>query len=249
MSDDNSQPIRADLDLVLRRAFESGQLIMPVLDESNWLSDMYEVIITRLQSIDDAELIWERDPEGEVVYDEDSVPEEDAPLYKDDDSSYYSFFVAPSAEGFTFETDTTQPVVDEESGEEAEEVLYGEATCGCLVAISLLGPFAVVKLNSVEEYEDGSCSDPGIEPYILDEDGNRARVEDYFSDILGSDKLVELKALQAEIARTLTEAGIVVIPDEELVKTIDWLKGGENVFVDSGEDGVTVQDAFFFRGA
>lgn len=242
----SNESIRSDLEAVLRESFPDGVIEMPVLDEASWLSDMYEVIVTRLQSIDDAELIWERDPEGEVVYDEGDNPEEDAPLYKDDDSSFYSFFVAPTAEGFTFETDTTQPVVDEDTGAEAEEVLYGEATCGCLVAVSLLGPYAVVKLNSVEEYEDGSCSDPGVEPYILDEDGNRARVEDYYGDLLGGEKLAQLVALQAEIKRVLTESGITVIPDDELAKPADWLKPGEKVFLEAEE--ITVQDAFFFRG-
>jgi hypothetical protein len=109
----------------------------------------------------------------------------------------------------------------------------------------MVAPFAVVALEQMEVFENGSRSGPGIEPHIFDLDGEKLDMEEYCREMVGDEGLAILRKLRAEIVAVLNDHEIAVIPEKDLDKPVPWLQAGLDVFL---EQPITVQNAFFFRG-
>ena len=97
------------------------------------------------------------------TWDEASDRDECPPDWHDESRSYGVFFVSSTDERLTFATDTVGP---EEDG--IERHMSGEGRIGYVVAVSLVGPFAIVTPAEVETLEDGTQSEPDVEPHIFD---------------------------------------------------------------------------------
>jgi hypothetical protein len=74
-------------------------------------------------------------------------------------------------------------------------------------------------------------------------------LETHFRETHGPEAVRALSALRDKIAQSLTEAGLLVIPEEEARKPVPWLQAGEDVWVGEAFTGqpITVKDAFFFH--
>ena len=116
------------------------------------------------------------------------------------------------------------------------------------VGISLIAPFAVVTLDEMEVFENGSRSEPGVEPHIFGLDGRKLDVEEHYREMVEDEGLAVLRKLRTEVVRVLNDFAIAVIAEGDLDKPVPWLRAGEEVFLGDAGAPITVRQAFFFRG-
>src|SRR6266542_267654 len=221
----------------IREAWPEG-----VIDASvDWDEAPFWEVSTKLKRalshIPRSAIVYEREPEGGPRWGEASNPDEDPPDWHDESRSYGLFFVSSMDQRLKFATDTIEP--DEEG---IERRFQGEGRVGYVVAVSLVAPFAVVTLDQMEVFENGSRSEPDAEPHIFGLDGRKVNPEDHYRELVGAAVFGKLRTLRAEIVRVLGKFAVTVICEEDLDRPVRWLRAGEDVIV--GEP-VTVRDAFF----
>jgi len=112
--------------------------------------------------------------------------------------------------------------------------------------VSLLARFAVVSLNDILTFEDGSTSEPETESCAQTEEGELiTNSEAHWLAFHGEAAFVILQKLRGEIVSILKREGITVVQEDEWRKPVPWLRGGEGIFACSSEP-IRVLDAFFF---
>jgi hypothetical protein len=223
----------------IRKAWPDGVVDMPIDIENAQFWNVYRKLKAKLARIPGVEVTYEREPQGENPSGQ-SDWEEGLSVWDEESRSYHLFFLSPLDDRFQFETDTLEP---DEDG--VEQRFRGDGRIGCVVGISLVAPFAVVALEQMEVFENGSRSGPGIEPHVFDLDGGKLDMEEYCRDMVGHKGLEILRKLRAEIVAVLNDHKIAVIPDKDLDQPVPWLRAGQGVFL--GQP-ITVQNAFFFHG-
>lgn len=223
----------------IRDAWPDGVIDMAVDWDDAPFWELYPKLRAAFSRIRGSVVCYEREPEGGPRWSETSNPDEDPPDWNDESRSYWLFFVSSMDERFTFATDSTEP--DEEGHEER---FSGEGRIGYVVAVSLVAPFAVVTLDQMEVFENGSRSEPDVDPHIFGPDGRKVDPEDYYRELVDEAGLMVLKALRPEIVRVLGQFAVGVIPEGDLERPVPWLRASKDVVVG---DPVTVRDAFFFR--
>jgi len=221
----------------IRQAWPDGVVNMPADTDDAPFWDMYPKLKARLSRLPGASLLYERQPEGES-----SDPEEEEAPDCGESRSYFLFFLSPTDERFKMETDTIEP--DEEG---VERRLQGEGWIGCVVGVSIVAPFGVATMDQLEVYEDGSRSEPDVEPHIFGLDMRKVDLEDHYREMVDDEGLEVLRKLRARIVRVLKEFEIAVIPEKYLDTPVPRLRAGGDAFVGHGEP-ITVRQAFFFRG-
>ena len=192
-----------------------------------------------LSHIPRSAIFYEREPEGGPKWSETSNPHEDPPDWHDESRSYCLFFVSSTNDRLKFATDTIEP--DEEG---VERHFQGEGRIGYVVVVSLVAPFAVVALDQMEVFDNGSQSEPDVEPQIFGLDGRKVDPEEHYRELVDGAAFALLGALRAEIVRVLEKFAVVVIPEEDLERRVRWLRASQDIIVG---DPITVRDAFFFR--
>jgi len=115
------------------------------------------------------------------------------------------------------------------------------------VGISLIAPFAVVTLDEMGVFENGSRSEPDVEPHIFGVDGRKLNVEEHYREMVDDQGLAVLRKLRVEIVRILNDFEIAVIPEEDQDKPVPWLRAGEEVLAGRADEPITVRQAFFFH--
>jgi len=226
----------------IRKARPDGIIDMPDMDDAPFWG-VYPKLKTRLSRIPGTAVLYEREPHGGPQWSEASDPEEDPPDWDEESRSYYLFFISLLDDRFRFETDTIEP--DEE---DVEQRFQGEGRIGCVVGISMVAPFAVVTLDQMEVFENGSRSEPSVEPHIFGLDGRNLNMEEHYREMVDDEGLAVLRKLRTEVARTLNDFAIAVIPEEDLDKPVPWLRAGDEVFPGDAGEPITVRQAFFFQG-
>ncbi len=227
----------------IRQAWPDGVIEMPAdLDEAPFW-DVYPKLKAGLSHIQGSTVFYEHEREGGPQWGEGSDPEEDPPEWHEESRSYHLFFLSPLDDRFEFETDTLEP---DESG--VEQRFPGQGRIGCAVAVSLVAPFGVVKLDEMEVSENGSRSEPDVDPHIFSLDDQKLDMEEHYGEMVGGEGLVVLRKLRAEIVRVLNEFDISVIPEEDLDKPVPWLRADDEVLVGHAGEPITVRQAFFFHG-
>jgi hypothetical protein len=116
-----------------------------------------------------------------------------------------------------------------------------------VVAVSLVAPFAVVTLDQMEVFENGTQSEPDVEPHLFSLDGRKLDPEDHYRELVDEAGFTLLRNLRAEILRALGEFTVAIIPEEDLDRPVGWLRANEEVVVGLAGEPITVRDAFFFR--
>jgi hypothetical protein len=144
---------------------------------------------------------------------------------------------------FHFETDILEP---DENG--VEQRFQGEGRIGCVVGISLIDPFAVVNLDEMEVFENGSRSEPDIVPHIFDLDGRKLDAEAHLREMVDDEGLAILRKLHNDVVAILSDYNIAVISEEDLDKPVPWLRPGQDVSLGGTGEPITVREAFFFHG-
>ncbi len=219
--------VRGDVVEAIDRAFPDGVVDMTVDGDLSYFADVYPRLAASLSRVQKASVAYERDPDGE----EDSG---------DLSYSYHLLFVTVS--GLEFETE--DEVADED---DVLHLVQGTGTVGCSIAVSLVAPFAKVVLQTMEVYQDGRHTIPDIK--VGDVSGGAA--EELCHDRCGEAGLKKLLGLREELVSILGALEVEVLPAGELAKVLPWLEAGEDAFVGvgpPGEERLTVEDAFFFRG-
>ena len=223
----------------IRDAWPDGVIDVSVDRDDAPFWDVYQKLKAALSRFRRSAIFFEREPEGGPRWDETSNPDEDPPDWHDASRSYGLFFVSSIDERLRFETDTNEP--DEEG---IERRFQGEGRIGYVVAVSIVAPLAVVALDQMEVFENGSRSEPDVEPHIFDLDGRKVDPEDHYREFVDEAGFTVLKGLRAEIVRVLGRFAVAVIPEGDLERSVRWLRASEDVVV--GEP-ISVRDAFFFR--
>jgi len=201
-------------------------------DES-YFWHVYPKLAAGIQRLRGARLAHEREPEGALVWFDDSDPEDDPPDEQERSRSYHLFFVCPEGKAFTYETEI------ESLAEAGLEAVAGTGTTGWSVAVSLLAPFAVIALSELETFEDGSVSEPAIESMGFTEAGRRIDPEAEFRKFEGQRAFEVLLKLRGKID---------VLPEEDWRKPVPWLRADEGILAGSmGEPGSRAGCAFFRR--
>lgn len=236
--------VRDDIRQALEDSFPDGVVEALTGLEESYLADTYPRLQGALSRIEGATLLSERDPAGGPRWFDESDPDEDPPDWNEPGSSYCLFFIGSTDERLQFETEGT---MTEEDG--TERSLDGTGSAGCTVGVSLLAPFAVIALDDVEYYEDGSHTEPDIAPRVFDLDGKPRELDQHYQEMFEEEGLAALHDLRNRIAAALASLGIEVLGDDDLRKTVPWLKAGEDVAVEPATPGggITVQDALFHR--
>jgi len=223
----------------IRDAWPDGVIDMSVDWDEAPFWEQYSKLRAALCHIPRSALVYEREPEGGPRWNESSNPDEDPPDWHDESRSYCLFFISSTDKRLTFVTDTVEP--DEEG---VERRFQGEETIGYVVAVSLVAPVGAVMLDQMEVFENGSRSEPDVEPHIFGLDGRKVNREDHYCELVERAVFGKLKTLRAEIVRVLGKFAFTVIPEEDLAQPVRWLRASDDVIAD---EPVTVRDAFFFR--
>ena len=227
----------------IREAWPDSVLDMPAnMDEAPFW-DVYAELKASLSRIPEIAAVYEREPHGGPRWSEASDPQQDPPDWNDESRSYHLFFLPLQDDRFRYETDILEP---DDAG--VEQRFQGEGTIGCAVGISLVAPFAIVTLDQMEAFENGSRSEPDIEPHIFDLDGQKVDLEEHYREMVDEEGLTVLRKLRTEIVRVLNDFQIAVLADEDLDKPVPWLRPGKEVFLGDAGEPITVRDAFFCHG-
>jgi len=248
--------LRKDVLEAIERIWPDGLVEMTFDSEESYFWDIQTRLTRALQRIEGTDMLHEREAEGEPIWNEGADRDEDPPDDFTYSRSYHLFFVSPRGAAFAFETEIEG--VDEEAlAEEFDEPrrmdppmksIPGQGRTGWSIAISLLAPFAVVSLNDMLAFEDGSTSEPGIEPCALTQEGEPiAGLEAQFRKFHGDQAFEILRILRSEIVSILEKHGLTVLQEGEWHKPVFWLRGSEEVFVGSSDEPIRVLDAFFFE--
>ncbi len=226
----------------IRRAWPTGVVESRDSDDDDPLLKKYSKLKASLSRIPGARILHEREPRSGKDWEEGSDEEAELPDWDEGSRSYYLFFVSPVGESFEFETDTLEP---DEDG--IERRFVGQGWMGWAVGISVIAPFAAVKFDQLEIFENGSRMEPDIEPHMFNLDGGRFDWEKEWNEVAGEEVLVALKNLRAKIVQILQKAGITVIPEVDLKRAVPWLRAGEDALIGQAGEPITVEQAFFFR--
>ncbi len=224
------QPIRPEIDALLREAFPRG-VMAPALDvQDSHLAAVFPRLMKRLLELDGAAVDYERDPlggagwaagDGRLPAGAGDADREDPP------SSYYLFFLAATAEPCRVGDGETLKV-------------------GYSLALSVMAPVALVVLNHMEDDPDGfSHSVPDIWAEEIETgSGESMEVGRFCRATLGPEGLDALERLRGSITAAIGELGFSVLPEEEQTKPIPWLEVPAMPFARPAR--LTVRDALFF---
>ena len=228
----------------IHKAFPNGIVEMSIRFDESYLRDIYPKLKMELSRIEGAELSYERDAKGGPRGEESSDPEEDPPDWSEQCSSYNLFFVGLTDQRFQYEYESEEP--DEDGNMHKVE---GIGMIGCTVAVSLLAPYALIKLRCYERFEGGGETCPDIEHQIFSLEGGPIEMENHFRETMGEEAVQSIQALRATITKVLESFGITPLPREDEEKPVPRLQAGEEVFVGKEHTGkdITVQEALFFR--
>jgi hypothetical protein len=211
-------------------------------DEENWnFCEACHPLRDKLRGIKGAAILYERKPSDAPRWDDDSDSGKDFCDWQEETRSYHLFFIGPTGKRFEF------PIQEETTDDHGCWVsVVGVDRVGYAVGVSMVAPYAIIKLDHLRRMEDGSESVSDIETTRLDQDGQAVEAEQYLAELLDSDRLAELEALRARIAGVLVSLGIPVLTREQAQLVVPDLKMGEDFCRLGLGDEVTVFDALFF---
>ncbi len=227
MADASSQPIRPDVDRMLRQAYPQGAMA-PALDiQKSHLAGVFPRLKTRLLELDGAAVGCERDPLGGDGWraGDGRLPSGPGSGERDEPpSSYYLFFLAATAEPCR-------------TGDESLKIGYS-------LALSVMAPAALLVLNHMEE-DDFSQSVPDVAPDpVEDASGEEMEIERFCQTALAPAGHAALERLNAAIAAAVEEFGFLILPEAEQAKPIPWLAVPAMPFAKPAR--LSVRDALFF---
>lgn len=218
-------------------AFEEGSYYDEIRDEAR----------TALCRIKQADLAYDRPPEGRPHWDEGGDPDEDPPAWVEEPLSYDLLFLALQGMQFQFQSELEEEDFPEDADEPVLVVAPTVGRIGCAIGISIIAPFAVVRFTEMEIAESGSGTIPDIWPHMFDLDGSELDVEAHYGGLFLEEGITALRHLREAITRILDEFGIRVLSEQELNMPIPGLRPEPARNVVPGKKSATVEDALFFQ--
>ena len=147
--------------------------------DGSLLWDKYPSLKANISSMPDARILYER--ELRVVVDQ-----------EEESRSYWVIFLSPTDEGFEFETET----VDLEEPE-SDTRFPGKGWMGCMVAISAIAPFAVVRLDDFEVYVNDTRMDADVNPHTFSMGMGKLDLDEHYREMVLDDGVAVLRKLEA----------------------------------------------------
>lgn len=237
----------ADVLHAIRNAYPDNVVTDDVLhEESSYYDEIRDEVRVALCRISEADLAYDRPPEGRPHWDEGADPDEDPPGWVEEPSSYDLFFLALRGEQFQFEGELEEEDVPEGADEPVLVMIPTVGRIGCAIGISIVAPFAVIHFTEMESAENGSTTMPDIWPHIFDLDGSELDMEAYYEELFLEEGIAALRDLRKEITRVLGVFDIRVLPKEELDVRIPGLKPEPTRNVGAKKT-ATVEDALFYQ--
>jgi len=235
------------LSALIRKTWPEGVVEEFNVDESRFYRS-HSNFARDLGDIPGATLAWQTPtPEERYRYRDSDDDFGDASSSDTDFQSYHLFFLVPDGNQFRYKTESEYPEPPEDP--EEEDVLNtvpGEGEIGCVAAVCLIAPVAMVDFTSREWFEDGGWSDPGIDQCFFEgESGERITAETNYRSELGSEAFQKLESLCNKVAAVLRKHRLQVLDSSVLRLPVPRLKASEEVFL---QKPIHLGEAFFFRG-
>lgn len=241
--------LRSDVRWALEDAFPGG-VLEPLWFDDSWLANGWNDLRKALAGLRDVAVLYERPPLEPTDWsfviddegDEEDFPAWEEPGWDDQERSYGIFFVGPEGEDFRFEFDSEFP--DDEGRLQPVE---GVGRIGWVVAVSAVGPFALLRVRSLDT-EDGMVLPPDIEQRLFDDEGRPQSEALFLREMLDERENRALDDLRERIVEALATQDVATLSDEEVAVRLPWLEASEEVLVARGpESSISVEDALFFR--
>jgi hypothetical protein len=236
-----------DLARALEDAYPDG--VIDVVWEEDEVDAPHDALRRSVADIPDAQLLYDSSEDGGAgpswaQDDEDFLDDGDDEFWGWDDiqRSYRVFFVSPRGMGFEFPVE--HEIVDEQGHEEIET---GTGRVGLAVAVSYVGPFALLRVTSLETTGEGVISSPDIELRMFDEEGRPVPADRVLLEVLGEEERRRMEEVREALVNVLESSGHAVLGDEDLRRPVPELDAESNILVGVDEGSLTVEDAFFFR--
>ena len=228
---------------VMERVWPDGVVNLLTETGESYFWDVLPKLRRDLSRITGASITFERQAEANPRWEAESNPDEDPPDWIEPPHSYHLFFLVPAGEVHSFDIDSEQPYKDGEL-----HWTKGRCSFGCAVGVSLLAPFAAIRKDVLERYEDNSFADPDVEPHVFPMGEERPGLDGHIVDLIEEEGLEVLDDLRGKIAHVLESHGIEVLPERVLKKPVPWLERDEDVSVGFLNEAVTVEHALFVKG-
>ena len=233
---------QTDVIASIRSAFPHGIIELVPDPGESYLGDAYRRLKAELSRIKGAIVRYERQPAIEPCWNDNSDREEDPPDWQEPSYSYHLFFVSPTDKRFEIEVEARDLEDDGETGSVA-----GRGHFGCCVGVSIVAPYAVVKLDEMVALDDGSEMLPDIHTTSFAQDGTPIEPEACLGEQLDADAMCELGMLRDKIVEVLKSCGIALLSNEQARAPVPGIVRGEGIVGFTGTtDKVTVMDALFF---
>jgi hypothetical protein len=243
-----SSTIRPDLQQIIKTVFPDDLVEFPADCEGDELDELHDTVRQKLAALTGVRVVESAAPSDDSRWD----------TYDDDDDDGF-FPESHSGEEFTYSYRRYFVAFKDPeyriSGHIEEQDVDGQwvkvdttERLGCLVALCLFAPVALVNLESMEESEDWADALPDVSRCMFEEDGTPVDMEAYLCEVFGSEAVERVRKLREAIIGDLESAGITVIPDQEANQAVPWLEAGEDLMQINFdmEDPITVKEAFFF---
>jgi hypothetical protein len=236
------QRIPPDIAAAIEECWPDG--VVEQFDTSeSYFYDIREDLERDLHRLPDVALYWQTEEEQ---YGSDWDDDDEPPMDRQFES-FHMFFLGLRGDEFEFDTWTEGLEVVEEDPYEENVVRHaGKGRHGCLVAVSLASPFAILKFEAFSEFDDGGVGTPDVLSCAFSEEtGEPVDAESEHKEILAPKALAKLETLRGRIAKILSKHHITILDGGLLGLKVPELRACEEVFA---EPPLTVRDAFFFRG-
>ncbi len=245
--------LRPDIQETIERIWPADVVEMTFDSDESYFRDVETGISAAMHRLKGVRLVHERTHSGEPIWFDNSDPDEDPPDDQEFSRSYHLFFVCPDGEPFRYETSCeSYDEPDWEDGDDEDdlsmETVGGTGLTGWSVAVSLLAPMAVITLSGMENFEDGSTTEPTIESPAYTESGQRVNAAVEIRKEMGEPAYQVLVKLRDRITEILQKHKIIVLPEEEWQKPVPGLRADPEVFAGHTGEPLRVLDALFFEG-
>lgn len=234
--------IPGDIKKAIEEAFPDNIVRKTVDFQASYFRNTYPILKTELSQIEDTVLSYEQDADKIFLRMNKNGVEEVEDSYALS-SSYHVFFLGLIDEQFHYSCEGEIPVEDNRM-----QSFIGTGMIGCLLSVSLIAPYALVKLREIEQYDDGNHTCPDINHAVLSLDGKPIEMEDHYRETFGEEAVSALHETGKSITTIVHSLGITVLPEEMQKTRVPWLQAGNAMkrMEQTGKE-MTVQDAFFFQ--
>jgi len=231
----------------LQGAYPNNMVTDDVLFERDSYYEALEPEVrATLHNMAGTSVMYDRPPEGRSHWDEGANPEEDAPGWTEEASSYDLVFLGLNAKACHFEGEMPEDDVEGDGDGDSQNMVATEGQVGCVVAISTVAPFAAIRFSEIEWTESGTCTMPDLPHLMFNVSGGPLDLDKHYREWLGKEGYGLLCDLRAAVVLALEGLGIRVLREEELQAIVPGLEPNREINPHREEGFATVEEALFY---